>query len=85
VLDHVELAQVMLAHPEADVTVDFGGYHLDVRDLRYVPDREPIVLKLYKEDVRDVLSTGIRPSEAPRGEDRPGTEGGRTRTRKRRR
>ncbi|MET3427122.1 hypothetical protein BJ973_006334 [Actinoplanes tereljensis] len=57
-MDRIELMQMLLGHPEADLRVDLGDLLLDVRDVRYRPDREAIVLLLYPEDVRDVLTAG---------------------------
>lgn len=55
VVDHLELMQMLLGHPEADVRVDLGEYLLDVRDVRYSAEREAVVLMLHPDDVRDVL------------------------------
>jgi hypothetical protein len=52
--------QMLLGHPEADVRVDLGEFLLDVRDVRYSSERETVVLLLYQDDVRDVLSTRTR-------------------------
>jgi hypothetical protein len=54
-VDRLELMQMLLGHMEADLRVDFGEYLLDVRDVRYSPEREAFVLLLYADDVRDVL------------------------------
>jgi hypothetical protein len=54
-VDRLELMQMLLGHPEADVRVDLGDYLLDVRDVRYSASREAIVLLLYPDDVRDVM------------------------------
>jgi hypothetical protein len=55
-VDRLELMQMLLGHPEADVRVDLGEFLLDVRDVRYSPEREAVVLLLYPADVTDVLS-----------------------------
>jgi len=54
-VDRLELMQMLLGHPEADVQVDLGELLLDVRDVRYSADREAIVLLLHPADVRDAL------------------------------
>jgi hypothetical protein len=54
-VDRIELIQMLLGHPEADVRVDLGEMLLDVRDVRYSSGREAIVLLLHPDDVRDVL------------------------------
>lgn len=56
-MDRLELMQILLGHPEAEVRVDLGEFLLDVRDVRYSAEREAVVLLLYQEDVRDVLRT----------------------------
>ena len=58
-MDRLELMQMLLGHPEADVRVDLGEFLLDVRDVRYSAEREAVVLLLYRDDVRDVLETVI--------------------------
>ncbi|MEU4245263.1 hypothetical protein [Actinoplanes sp. NPDC026619] len=54
-MDRLELMQMLLGHPEADVRVDLGELLLDVRDVRYLADRQAIVFLLYPDDLRDVL------------------------------
>jgi hypothetical protein len=54
-VDRLELMRMLLGHPEADVRVDLGEFLLDVRDVRYSPEREAVVLLLYPDDVGDVL------------------------------
>jgi hypothetical protein len=54
-VDRLELMRMLLGHPEADVRVDLGAFLLDVRDVRYSPEREAVVLLLYPDDVGDVL------------------------------
>jgi len=59
-VDRLELMQMLLGHPEADVRVDFGDFLLDVRDVRYSAEREAVVLLLHRDDVRDVLGGRTR-------------------------
>jgi hypothetical protein len=59
-VDRLELIQMLVGHPEADVQVDLGELLLDVRDVRYSADREAVVLLLYPADVRDVLRCRCR-------------------------
>lgn len=59
IVDRIELIQILLCQPEADVQVSVGEYLLDVRDVRYSAERESVVLLLHPEDVRDVLR-GLR-------------------------
>jgi len=54
-VDWIELVQMLLGHPDADILVSFGELLLDVRDVRYSPGRESIVLLLHSDDVREVL------------------------------
>jgi hypothetical protein len=54
-VDRIELIQMLVGHPEADVRVDLGELLLDVRDVRYSSGREAIVLLLHPDDLRDVL------------------------------
>ena len=65
-VDRLDLLQMLLGHPEADVQVDFGDLLLDVRDVRYSADREAVVLLLYPADVRDVLHCPFRRDRAER-------------------
>lgn len=46
-MDHFELMQMLLGHPEADVRVDLGRMMLDVKDVRYSAEREAVVLLLH--------------------------------------
>jgi hypothetical protein len=62
-VDRLELMQMLLGHPHADVRVDLGDLLLDVRDVRYVADRESIVLLLFPDDVREAF--GRRPADSP--------------------
>ncbi|GAA2621270.1 hypothetical protein Adu01nite_54140 [Paractinoplanes durhamensis] len=55
-MDRLELMQMLLGHPEADLRVDLGELLLDVRDVRYRADREAIVLLLFPDDLREALS-----------------------------
>ncbi|MFD0518223.1 hypothetical protein [Paractinoplanes durhamensis] len=55
-VDRLELMQMLLGHPEADLRVDLGELLLDVRDVRYRADREAIVLLLFPDDLREALS-----------------------------
>ncbi len=59
-VDRLELMQMVLGHPEADVQVEFGEMLLDVRDVRYSAAREAVVLLLHPADVRDVLRCPFR-------------------------
>jgi hypothetical protein len=63
-VDRLELMQMLLGHPEADVRVDLGEFLLDVRNVRYSSEREAVVLLLYQDDVRDVLCLRTRNGEA---------------------
>ena len=54
-MDHIELVQMLIGHPEADLRVDLGDLLVDVRDVRYSAGRESIVLLLYPDDLRDAL------------------------------
>jgi hypothetical protein len=54
-MDHLELMQMLIGHPEADVRVALGDLQLDVQDVRWAAEREVIVLLLHPDDVRDVL------------------------------
>jgi hypothetical protein len=47
-VDRLELLQMLLGHPDADIL-------LDVREVRYSAEREAVVLLLHPADVRDVL------------------------------
>ena len=53
VVDRLELMQMLLGHPEADVRVDLGEMMLDVRDVRYLSEREAIVFLLFPDDLRE--------------------------------
>ncbi|GIF26677.1 hypothetical protein BJ973_001124 [Actinoplanes tereljensis] len=55
VVDRLELMQMLLGHPDADVRVDFGELFLDVQDVRYSADREAIVLLLHPDDLQDAM------------------------------
>jgi hypothetical protein len=54
-VDHLELMQMLIGHPEAEVRVALGELQLDVQDVRWAAEREVIVLLLHPDDVRDVL------------------------------
>jgi hypothetical protein len=71
-VDRLELIQMLVGHPEADMRVDFGELLLDVRDVRYSADREAVVLLLYPADVRDVLRCPFRERPEPQKQGRPG-------------
>jgi hypothetical protein len=64
-VDRLELMQMLLGHPEADVRVDLGPFLLDVRDVRYHADREAVVLLLHPADVSDVLRCPFRNRGGP--------------------
>jgi len=59
-VDKLDLMHIMLGHMEDDVQVEFGELLLDVRDVRYSPEREAIVLLLHSADVNDVLRCPLR-------------------------
>ena len=59
-MDRLELLQMLLGHPDADIGVDLGELLLDVRDVRYSAEREAVVLLLYPADVRDILRCPAR-------------------------
>jgi hypothetical protein len=71
-VDRLELIQMLVGHPEADMRVDFGELLLDVRDVRYSADREAVVLLLYPADVRDVLRCPFRGRPETQTRGRPG-------------
>jgi hypothetical protein len=75
-VDRLELLQMVLGHPEADIWVDLGEFLLDVRDVRYSADREAVVLLLYPADVRDVLRCPVRERD-PTSSGEPPSTGGR--------
>jgi hypothetical protein len=52
-VDRLELMQMLLGHPEADVRVDLGEWLLPVRDVRYRPEQEAIVLLVHPAGVRN--------------------------------
>lgn len=64
-MDHFELMQMLLGHPEADVRVDLGRMMLDVKDVRYSAEREAVVLLLHPDDLNDVFRAR-QVSEDPR-------------------
>ncbi|MFC3744164.1 hypothetical protein [Paractinoplanes deccanensis] len=53
-MDRLELMQILLGHPEADLRVDLGRFLVDVEDVRYVAEREAVVLLLQQDDLREV-------------------------------
>ena len=73
-MDRLELMQMLLGHPEADVQVDLGELLLDVRDVRYSADREAVVLLLHPADVRDVFRRERGGPASRSGEDTAGAE-----------
>ncbi|XVU26407.1 hypothetical protein ACQPZJ_04960 [Actinoplanes sp. CA-054009] len=60
VVDRLELMQMLLGHPEADVRVDLGPLLVDVEDVRYVAEREAVVFLLQPDDLREARAAGGR-------------------------
>jgi hypothetical protein len=54
-VDWIELVQMLLGHPEADILVSLGDLLLDVCDVRYSAERESIIMLLHSDDEREVL------------------------------
>jgi len=59
-VDKLDLMHIMLGHMDDDVQVEFGELLLDVREVRYSPDRDAIVLLLREADIKDVLRCPLR-------------------------
>ena len=54
-MDPLELMQMILGHPEADLRVNLGEFHVDVQDVRYFPDQQAVVLLLHPDELRALL------------------------------
>ena len=51
-----ELVACLVQLPgQSDIVVEVGGLHLDITALRYVRDRDRIVLSMEPDDVRDAV------------------------------